>query len=175
MATACFFMDDKPIIGKSCTDAGAQIYDTHPKVVPLILTTAGKKTIFVRFISNLGATKDFQRVINFTPDPKLTDVSCAHSLSGSGSVVTITGTALGPRGKGKVKVGAADATIITWNETTGVITATLDKRLEGKSDVEVTRDDGKIAKAECSVGTTSVLFSARSQCKSSGNLAADNV
>lgn len=175
VGTACFFLDDKPIIGRSCTDAGARVYDTHPKIEPLILTTVGRKTIFVRFVSNLGAIRDFQRVINFNPSPKLTNVICAHSLSGVGSVVTINGTAIGLQGKGKVKVGREDATIITWNETTGVITASLDKRIEGKNDVELTRDDGKTARSECTVGTTSVLFSAQSQCKPSGNFSADNV
>lgn len=175
VGTGCFFMDDKPIIAKFCSDADAQAYDTHPKVIPLILTTAGKKTIFVRFVSNLGVSRDFQRVINFKPEPKITEASCTHSLSGSGSVVTVNGSALGPRGKGKVKVGGADATIITWNETTGIITATLDKRIEGKNEVEVTRDDSKTAKAECTVGTTSVTFIAQSQCKPSGNFSAEGV
>lgn len=175
VGTTCFFMDDKPITGRSCTDAGARVYDIHPKTVPLTLTTVGKKTIFVRFVSNLGVTRDFQRVINFTPDPKITESDCTHSPSGSGSIVTITGTALGAQGKGKVKVGGADATIITWNETTGVITASLDKRIEGKNDIELTRDDGKVARGECTLGTTSVVFAAQTQCKTGGNFTADNV
>ncbi len=173
--TECFFMDDEPITANSCSDEGAQAYTTHPMVVPLALTTPGRKTVFVRFISTDGQKRNVQRVINFAPDPRLTEVSCAHSLSGSGSVVSITGIALGSRGRGKVKLAGDDANIITWNETDGTITAAIDKRIEGKNQVEITRDDGKTARGECIVGTTSVTFTAQSQCRSSGNFTAENV
>lgn len=175
VGTACFFLDDKPITATSCSAPGAQAYISHPMVLPLILTSPGRKTIFARFISTTGAILNRNRVINFTPSPTISDASCTHATSGQGTQITISGASFGPRGKGKVRVGGADTTIINWNEATNTITASLDKRIEGKNDVEVTRDDGKTARAECTVGTTSVSFIAQSQCKPSGNFSADNV
>jgi len=174
LGTGCYLLADNPITATACTDAGARAYDTHPKIEPITLTTAGRKTIFVRFISNLGQTRDFQRVVNFNPDPSITEVTCTHSLSGSGSIVTISGTALGSRGRGKVKVAGEEANIISWNEQTGVITASLENRLQGKIDVEVIRNDGKLVHSECTVGTTSVQFLTQTQCKI-GNLSENNV
>ncbi len=141
--------------------------------------TPGIKTFFVKFIGLEGTatkvTQTIQRSITFKPNPQITNVSCTHSSSGGGTDIKIVGTNFGAQGKGKVKVVNEEITPDSWDGTTNTITGKLDQRLEGKIPIEVILDDSRVAKGECVVNTTTVVFKTLMQCKAAGSFAASNV
>ncbi len=188
--TLCFAIGEGPE-GKSAVEAVKDCsnidkklvfpYDSEPFKIsgfPFKDQTPGIKTIFVKFIGLLGSspvTKPEQLSIRFTPNPAIANVLCTHSSSGVGTDIKITGSNFGAQGKGKVKVGNQDITPDSWDSATNTITGRLEQRLEGKIPVEVTADDGRVAKGECVVNTTTIAFKTLMACKSAGSFQASNV
>lgn len=173
--------DDKIAVDgvQNCSDPLARSYNSEPLVISGFTfadKTPGVKTVFVKYISNLGRKQSDQASITFNPQPTLTNANCTQSSSGPGTDITILGTNLGDQGtNGSVKVGSQDANITNWDSQSNTINAHIDQRITGKNDVVVTLNDGRTAKGTCTVNTVTVDFTTALLCKSPGNFATDNV
>lgn len=146
-------------------------YTDNPITYTLKDTTAGSKNIYVMFFDNKGNKSNsgipyVQKVV-LAPDPVITSVVC--NQTGSVDILGRNFGEQGVNGKAKVKVGGQDATIANWTgrivDGTSRVTVNPAQKLDGQVAVQLTTDEGKIVTSSCRVDTTTVEFTAVSQCK----------
>lgn len=175
VSTACFVVSEDPTEVTSVTNCSDKSkvseYKKDPTTLPYTFkdTVAGVKTLYVRFIPNVGEPKDFSKQILFAPNPTLSTISCTQSATGEGTAVTIKGLNFGQhnqQGQGSVKVKGQNADITSWDGANNIITANVTERLDGELPVELKLDDGRTVSGKCSVGISSVSFTVNTQCPS---------
>lgn len=180
--TQCVIVsEDKSAVdaARNCSSPLAKSYDSEPLTISQFRftnLTPGLKTIHFKFVSTSGrVSRTISRVINYKPDPRITNAICTQSSSGAGTDITLTVPFLPDQGNGSVRLGSVDATIDKWDTSTGIITAHVDQRFTGKNDVFVTLNNGLVAKSNCTINTTTASFKAAFLCKQAGNFGTDNV
>lgn len=129
------------------------------------------RTVFVQFQSDAGQVSQvFTKKIKFVPDPKITSADCHYAPTGVGTEVTIKGLAFGIRGNGKVKISGEEAEVTRWDETANTVVAKLSRRLEGKTTIGLTSNDGLSAEGTCTINTTTIEFAVSTQCSPQGSI-----
>jgi hypothetical protein len=138
-------------------------------------------------------------------EPKIKSITCGYDPAGTGTIVTINGTDFGvhsDQSDGNVKVSGKDTTINSWaldeqlqisestesatisatptgtitNNKYKVVTKLKEKLPNGRYQVVLTNDEGRITKGYCTLGTTTFDFSTVIQCgDKTASLAQDNV
>lgn len=192
-ATACFILsaNQSEVTGAAtCNDINAKAlgivhpYPSDPTQLSykLIDTSAGVKTIYVRFISTKGEIADGFGQITFAPDPTVSAIACTQSATGTGTIVALAGTNFGThtqQGQGLVTVNGTQAQIVTWdvsNPARNLIQATVPTRLEGSLSIDLKVDDGRtVTGGKCTIGESSVQFTVSNQCVGLNSFNADNI
>lgn len=179
LGTACYFISSVPFtlgITPTCNLPEARPYLPNTKIAYDLGAAPGVKTVFVRFISSRGDVADFQKSIALSPNPTITGAECQHQVSGTGTAIVIAGTNFGSfSANNTVKIKGKSGRIVSASWADNLILANLeDEKLTGENDIEVKRSDGTIVTGRCTVGVTSLSFTAKSQCKLN-DFSAENV
>lgn len=166
----------------------------------------GVLNLFVQFKDNLGTeSQPFTKSIRYIgPDPTISNVSCRLAITGTGTLITVTGNNFGrTQGRGRVVAGGKATQVVSWSGqppavstptpvpttsptptaaqgpsnvtgTTTIVASSAD-RFSGAVPIEVFSDDGRGDRSSCAVDLTTLDFVARNTCLDTADFTKDNV
>lgn len=178
--------DTPPNAANNLNTATPELYDPgsasgSKKVSPNFgfTDTEKVKVVAVQFIKTVNGTATRSQIFYSKPltykgaGPSISNVDCHQAVSGSGTVINITGSNFGSKGtKSKVTIKGKNVAVSEWKEAS--ITINMDELLSGENEVEVTTDNGTSDKNICVLGVTTAQVVVKNVCNLSvTNLDAD--